>query len=296
MSSGVLDDLILSRIKALFGPAVSVVNSSVCFGGCINESFVLVLSNGEKVFLKSNSLELENLFSCEATGLRLLSCANSGIRVPEVLDEFKNDKSQFLLLEFVESGVKGYDFFEVLGRELAFFHLNNCADFCGLESDNFIGATRQVNSFCDNWIEFFGKNRLEFQVRLAEKSGLADKTFVADVFRLIDRLDSFIPSISRFSLLHGDFWGGNYMVDSCGRGVFIDPAVYYGHSEADLAMTELFGGFSSYFYSAYNEVLPFSDNYSELKDLYNLYHMLNHLNLFGRSYIGNCRKILRKFV
>ncbi len=292
----VFDDIVYDRVKEFFGPNVRVVSASSCFGGCINESFVLDLSNGDKVFLKSNSLDLENLFSCEAFGLRLLSAANSTIRVPVVLDEFKNEKSQFLLLEFVEPGVKGKDFFELFGRELAFFHLNNFSDSCGLEIDNFIGATRQVNSFCDSWIEFFGKNRLEFQVRLAESRGLADKTFVADVFRLIDRLDNFIPSVSRFSLLHGDFWGGNYMVDSCGKPVFIDPAVYYGHSEADLAMTELFGGFSSSFYSSYSEILPFSDNYSELKDLYNLYHMLNHLNLFGRAYIGNCRKILRKFV
>ncbi len=149
----------------------------------------------------------------------------------------------------------------------------------------------------NDWHAFFGERRLGFQIELARRGGRADAALERGVHRVIDRLDELIPDLDDggASVLHGDLWGGNYLVSSDGEPVLIDPAVYYGHREADLAMTELFGGFQAPFYRAYKSEWPLVPGYEARRDVYNLYHLLNHLNLFGSSYAGSCAAIVRRF-
>jgi fructosamine-3-kinase len=163
----------------------------------------------------------------------------------------------------------------------------------GFSADNYIGQTRQKNTGTDSWIEFFRNSRLKVQMELA--AGYFDKDDRQRCQNLLDNLDNYLVEPEFPSLIHGDLWSGNVMPDQNGSPVLIDPAVYIGHYEADIAMTELFGGFSPEFYDAYHEIIPKESGYAERRDLYNLYHLLNHLNLFGRSYLTAVRRILKRY-
>jgi fructosamine-3-kinase len=233
------------------------------------------------------------MFEKEANGLRELASANV-IRVPEVI----HTSEDCLILEYIESGSKRKDFFEYFGHRLALLHQQSAEEF-GFFEDNFIGSTPQKNLPSEeeknNWPLFYWNKRILYQFRLAEKNGYADKTLTS----LISNLESVLEEILSAgaeppALLHGDLWGGNYMVDESGSPVLIDPAVYYGHREADLAMTKLFGGFSEEFYRAYQQTYPLKAGASEREPAYLLYHVLNHLNLFGPGYYGQAIQLLRK--
>ena len=165
----------------------------------------------------------------------------------------------------------------------------------GYESDNYIGATPQPNEWSNSWVEFFRERRLGFQVRLLEERGYATPELLEKATALMGKLDALIGRHPvEPSLLHGDLWSGNYMSDADGMPVLIDPAVYYGDREADLAMTELFGRFDAKFYAAYKKSHPLAAGYDQRRDIYNLYHLLNHLNLFGLSYMPGVMEILRR--
>jgi protein-ribulosamine 3-kinase len=274
-------------------------------GGCIADSQVAEFTDGSKVFVKC--LEgVPGLFECEATGLRTLASADV-IRVPEVLAVDQGA----LVLEFIESALNHQDFFESFGRSLARLH-SVTGPCSGFSHDNFIGSTVQCNTPLSghvevfsqpdqrvgdgsDWPEFFLERRLRFQLKLA-----IDKGHSSDLERLLDRGEQQIKqvlsqAIESPCLLHGDLWGGNFMVDEKGEACLIDPAVYYGHRETDLAMTELFGGFHAHFYDSYNEQLPLVPGYEKRRPLYQLYHLLNHLNLFGNSYYSQCLRILQQY-
>lgn len=293
MITGVAD--VDSAVRALFdGENVAVERRNTVSGGCINRTSVLVLSNGWKLFLKENSGRYPGMFAAEARGLEALRAAD-GPRVPAPYACHEDGGAQFLVLEYITPGSRGSRFWEEFGRAMARLHKSNTAEQYGFDADNYIGSTPQENGWSPSWTEFFAERRLRYQIRLARNLGLADERMAQDVDSIISRLDSLLRTPEHPSLLHGDFWGGNFMVGSDGRAVIIDPAVYYGDREADLAMTELFGGFQPRFYSAYNEEFPLDDGYKERKELYNLYHMLNHLNLFGRGYAGSVNSIVRRF-
>jgi len=259
-------------------------------GGCIADSRVATFADGSRVFVK----RLEGspgMFECEATGLRALAKAEA-LRVPEVLAVGSNA----LVLELIEAGRKKNGFFERFGRGFAKLHRHSGPCF-GFEHDNFIGSTPQENTPLEQpgWAEFFLERRLRFQVKLACRRG-----FGSELEDLLDRAERCIStmlgaSIEPPSLLHGDLWGGNYLVDECGEACLIDPAVYFGHREADLAMTHLFGGFNYAFYEAYEDAWPLAPGHEDRLPVYQLYHMLNHLNLFGDAYYAQCRRILRRF-
>ncbi len=263
-------------------------------GGDINQAELLELTGGEYIFLKRNSARLQGLFREEAEGLTALGSAG-GLRVPEVLGVHQDGSEQILILEYIPGGSKDASFWDSFAEGLAAIHRKSQSKGFGFNEDNHIGATVQPNGWNGSWLDFFAQKRIGFQLDLARKNGSADGVLLKAGEQFIRRIGKILPEPDASSLLHGDLWGGNYMVDDTGMPVLIDPAVYYGHREADLAMTELFGGFSPRLIAAYNEIWPMEPGFSERKDAYNLYHLLNHLNMFGGSYYSSVLSILRHY-
>lgn len=264
-------------------------------GGCINSTYLLTLKSGKHFFIKENKNSPENMFREEVLGLQALSTVFP-LKVPGPLALGKEGNTDFLILEFIKSTSPEKNFWRSFASALAEMHKSRGPNNFGFSSDNYIGSTRQINTKMDKWTDFFCENRLLYQVELARSRNLADSFIVSGVEKICRRINSILPEPDFPSLLHGDLWSGNYMVDEQGLAVLIDPAVYYGHREADLAMTRLFGGFNSEFYAVYNEVYPIEKGYEKRRDLYNLYHMLNHLNLFGSSYAGSVRSIISAYL
>lgn len=269
----------------------NIVSNSFIGGGSIANSQIVVTESGKKYFLKSYGNNI-TILQNEANGLNELA-KSIVIRIPKVIAV--TDK--FLLLEFIETGRNGTGFSEIFGRQFAKMHRTTSEDF-GFYENNFIGSTPQTNVPEKNsWLDFFWENRLLFQFKLAEKNGYVNSDFRT----LFIKLEKEVPSIlsgteEKPTLLHGDLWSGNFMVDENSNPVLIDPAVYYGHREADLAMTRMFGGFDSNFYSAYNNEFPLPDDWEYRINLYMLYHVMNHLNLFGRGYYSQAISIIKKYV
>jgi fructosamine-3-kinase len=251
-------------------------------GGCIHRCHRATL-DGAPCFLKVNDASFSRAFRVEAEGLRALRAA--GARAPRPIKHGAEGDSAYLVMEWLDLGARGD--FAALGRMLAQLHRNEGARF-GWDEDNFIGATPQRNGWCESWPEFWRERRLRPQLELARRNGHAFKMVAVEKL-----LQGHTPGPS---LLHGDLWSGNagFLLtgENAGSPVLFDPAVYYGDREADLAMTELFGGFPREFYSAYEKAWPLDAGYAKRKHLYNLYHLLNHLNLFGGGYLGQVKKTL----
>ena len=284
-------------VRDIWGEDVAVQSRQSVSGGDINEAYHLLLSNGEDAFLKLNSKAADNFFTAEAHGLKAM--AEAGANVPQVLACGKAaEGTKFLLLGYEKRSRPTKGYWSLLGQMLANMHSANTEHLAGgkmfgFYEDNFIGATRQTNSPKSGWVEFFREVRLGAQMHLA--SHYFDKGDRHLCQRLLDRLGDFLTEPKYPSLLHGDLWSGNVMPDRNGHPMLIDPAVYVGHHEADLAMTELFGGFSPEFYDAYHERVPKESGYVDRRDIYNLYHLLNHLNLFGGAYLTSVRRILKRY-
>jgi fructosamine-3-kinase len=275
------------------------VNLVIISGGCIADARVATFEDGSKVFVKCAAGAPE-MFRREAEGLRALAAAKA-IRVPQVLavDE------QALVLEMIQQAPKKQGFAEAFGQGFAMLHRHR-GKACGFPHDNFIGSTRQPNQPLEGpwdqadddgstWPEFFMERRLRFQVRLAASKGHGH-----ELEHLLDRAEALIiellsAAIEVPAILHGDLWSGNFIVDDRGEACLIDPAVYYGHREADLAMTRLFGGFEPAFYNAYAEAWPLAPGHEDRLPIYQLYHVLNHLNLFGGGYFGQSKRILQRY-
>ena len=247
-------------------------------GGCIHECYHVTVA-GERQFLKINLKEYEDAFAAEADGLSALRAA--GLRAPEALKHGSAAGRAYLLLEHLELGGTGD--FAALGRMLARSHMQPGPRY-GWHRDNYIGSTPQENGWNEDWAEFWLARRLRPQLELATRNGFDLKVDLA-----FDFMKGHQPQPS---LLHGDLWSGNAGFTPEGPVVF-DPAVYYGDREADLAMTELFGGFPPEFYEGYSSVWPLDEGYPRRKPLYNLYHLLNHLNLFGGGYLAQVKSTLR---
>ncbi len=273
--------------------ALRVNNFSFTGGGCINKGGRLATSKGD-FFLKWNDAhKYPAMFLTEARGLQLLQ-KPACITVPNVILTGVEDEFQFIVLEFIESATQQSNYWQKLGEQLALIHSFRSTSF-GLDHNNYIGSLPQRNTQMTNWIDFFIEQRLSVQLDLALRNDLVDNT-IADRFQ---RLWSLLPSllaVEEPSLLHGDLWSGNLITDRDGNPCVIDPAVYFGHREADLAFTCLFGGFDTTFYDSYMSALPLEKDYNDRFDLYNLYPLLVHVNLFGRSYLGQVVSILSRFV
>jgi len=248
-------------------------------GGCINQAMMLEGRDGRRYFVKLNRAAALDMFAAEAAGLDELR-AGGAIRVPAPVAHGVGAGHAFLVLEWLE--LDGRASGAELGRRLAALH-RVVARAYGWSRDNTLGSTPQVNQHSNDWIDFLRDRRLGFQLALAARNG-APRRLLQGGERLLDRLAAFFPGYQPApSLLHGDLWGGNYGY-SQGEPVLFDPAVYYGDREADLAMTELFGGFPEDFRAAYQESWPLDPGYATRRRLYNLYHVLNHFNLFGGGY------------
>lgn len=247
-------------------------------GGCIHRCY-RALRNGRSVFVKVNEARLADAFAAEADGLAALRA--SGCRAPEPLEHGVLGDDAFLLMEHLELRPTGD--YAALGRMLAAMHRVQGERF-GWRRDNYIGATPQPNRAHGAWQDFFKEERLLPQLALARRNGF--DLALPDISGLLET-HAPLPS-----LVHGDLWSGNAAFVPGGEPVLFDPAVYYGDREVDLAMTELFGGFPRAFYAAYEEAWPLEEGYARRKHLYNLYHLLNHLNLFGAGYLGQVRSTL----
>lgn len=261
-------------------------------GGDINQVFRLRLANSADFVLKLNSKNnFPEMFQKEAAGLKLLKSASCN--VPGVHMTFEEGAHQFLILEFIEEGGAAGTSWERFGRQLANLHLSTNEVF-GLDHDNYIGSLSQINKAAENWTDFFISNRLEPLIRMARERNLLRESHLEAFESLFSRLPHLIPEESP-SLLHGDLWSGNLMFDKMGEPVFIDPAVYYGHREVDIAMTRMFGGFNASFFNSYNEIIPLETGWEERLDLHNLYPTLVHLVLFGSSYLSGIERTLKRF-
>ena len=256
-------------------------------GGCINHASTV--SDGvRQFFVKHNAATQADMFAAEARGLAVLDAA-AALRVPAPICHGVAADRAFLVLEYVTLGARGDA--GALGDGLARQHAVTGPQF-GWERDNTIGSTPQQNAGCGDWPTFWRDRRLHFQLRLAAANGHGGALQRKGERLLVDIGAFFSGYTPRPALLHGDLWSGNYAFDTDGRPVIFDPAVYFGDRETDLAMTELFGGFPPAFYSAYRAAAPLDAGYAVRKSLYNLYHVLNHLNLFGGGYRGQAERML----
>ena len=293
-----LRSAIENTIGAATGKPACLSETSSLSGGCIHSSRKLILEDGRIFFCKVGSSEPKDILEREFEGLRALGRADS-IRTVEPLayQSLPELGNQFLITEFVPPGKPKNAFFERFGRGLARLHRDWTAPQFGFEHDNYIGRTHQSNRWTSNWCEFWERDRLGFQLELALHNGYNSPELHGLGRELIDQLPERIGGASEPpSLLHGDLWSGNFLVDEQGGAVLIDPAVYYGHREAELAMCQLFGGFSRTFYQSYRETWPLQAGAQKRIEVYQLYHLLNHLNLFGTGYLAGCLALLRRIL
>lgn len=282
-------DAIENSISAATGSRFTVESTRPVGGGSINEALCLE-GAGQRYFLKLNRPDRLFMFKAEAEGLRAL-IDSKALRLPEPIAWGADDRRSWLVLEYIEFGTATTTTQSVLGERLALMHHTSAESF-GWHRDNTIGATEQPNNWTDDWVTFLKDQRLGFQLSLAEKNG-APRSLLDSGQQLLASLGAFFYDYQPSpAMLHGDLWGGNWGCDVAGEPVIFDPAVYFGDREADLAMTELFGGFSEAFYSAYRSAWPLDAGYSQRKHLYNLYHVLNHFNLFGGGYAAQARGLI----
>ena len=264
-------------------------------GGSINDSF-LVITSQDRFFIKMNRRkELPHFFECERKGLELLRGA-SELKVPKVIaiSDSSEQAVDILVLEYLEETSPAPTFWKNFGMGLATLHQNSSSHF-GLDYNNYIGSLKQSNTPHDNWIEFFVNERLNAQYNLARDQGFLDEQFGRDLDRLYNKIDQIIPN-EPAALLHGDLWSGNFKVVGAAQAAIFDPAVYFGHREVDLAMMHLFGGFQQSLFDAYHEVFPLEAGWEERIDLFNLYPLLVHVNLFAGSYTSRARQVLKKYI
>ena len=286
-----------AAVEVAIGEALGapVVGARRIAGGDINEAYEIALADGRRLFAKTNRRSPRGMFAAEARGLAWLAGAQA-LRVPTVIAASHEDTGpQFLVLELVTSGAPAPDFDERLGRGLAALHRVGAPGF-GLDHHNFIGRLAQDNTPAPDWATFYRARRLEAQLGLAVDGGLATPRMRRGFERLWGALDGLVGPPELPARLHGDLWGGNLLCDERGHPCLIDPAVYGGHREVDLAMMRLFGGFGGRVFDAYQAAWPLADGHRERIALYQLYPLMVHVNLFGGGYVGSVEAALDRLV
>ena len=282
----------LAEELAPFGVATPLHDPHPLAGGCIHTATRVLAGDGQPLFVKLGEPAAADAFATEAEGLAELAAPGT-VRVPRPIAHGVTARQAYLVTEFIELTGRVTDP-EAFGADLAQLHATSAKAF-GWHRDNSIGPTPQPNGWLGDWTAFWRERRLGPQLRLAEADGyhrVAERGW-----RLTERLDALLADhASRPALLHGDLWAGNYGGDDHGRPVLFDPAVYYGDREADLAMTELFGGFPELFYRGYEDAWPLPPGYATRKQLYNLYHLLNHAHLFGGGYAAQAERTIDRLL
>ncbi len=283
-----MDDALKRAVSDIVGGEVRDFHA--VSGGCINQAYRIERADGERFFVKSNSGSSAMLVA-EAESLAAIA-ATQAVRVPNVIGW--HDSCSCLVLQWVQPGAKNSVSQQALGRALAQLHKAPVGNRFGFKCDNFLGETAQPNPFSRNWVQFWAVNRVEHQLKLARANGYDDRELHSYGQRLIGRLSDLLDAPAEApALLHGDLWSGNWLADSSGTPFLIDPAAYHGHREAEFGMMTLFGDFTDAFYRAYDEVYPLAKGWENRAAVYRLYHLLNHLNLFGKSYLGQCVSLMR---
>lgn len=272
------------------GHDTRVSNCRAVSGGCINQAFHVELESGEQFFIKTNSTDCGEMFAAEHTGLEALRSTHT-VQVPAVVGTGTTDDVAYLILEWIEPGRATQKSWCQLGENLAALHRTERGNRFGFACDNFLGSTPQPNPWYEDWVPFFIQQRIEPQIRMAIDNGHEIAVKPSDLDKRIARL---LNSDCRPSLIHGDLWSGNFMIGQNGTPWLIDPAPYLADREAEFGILTLFGGFDPLFFSAYQEAFPLDDGFECRLPVYQLYHYLNHLNLFGASYLSACQSILRQ--
>jgi fructosamine-3-kinase len=280
---------IATQITQATGTPFTIANPRSIGGGCINQGYKLGDGN-RTYFVKLNQASQIAMFEAEMAGLREMGQTGT-IRVPAPICCGTADATSYLVLEWIDLGRSSSQAWVEMGQQLAAMHRATSPKGFGWERNNTIGATPQLNPWTTDWTEFWVEHRIGYQLRLAKRKG--------GNFPQGDRLLAAIPKLLAThkplpSLVHGDLWSGNAAVSSAGEPVIFDPATYYGDREVDLAMTELFGGFPADFYRSYQTAFPLEAGYSQRKLLYNLYHILNHFNLFGGGYTSQANRMIEQ--
>lgn len=279
--------------KDLLGNDFSIINVDRVYGGSVNESYCLH-TNRSKYFIKlNNHPSAEAMFKAEKKGLQVLASTNT-LNLPSILASGIYETNSFLLLSYIETVDRNKGNWESFGRALAGLHQVQ-EDECGFEEDNFIGSLHQKNDWTESWIDFFIENRLYPQLEEAINNGFLPRAIKDDLEKLHQNLQEIFP-LEKASLLHGDLWSENAIVDQDSKVFCVDPSVYYGNREMDIAMAHLFGGFPNEMFAAYNEKYPLQKGWESRIDLCNLYPLIVHVNLFGSSYANRFMQQLKKYV
>jgi fructosamine-3-kinase len=271
---------IVQHIEEATGKAFSVNYTSALSGGSINAAFMLSDEKGQQYFVKTNKPGQKAMFVAEVAGLKVLAESET-LKVPKPICCGGNQDRSYIVTEYLS--LKGRADQTSLGEQLAAMH-RHTTDYFGWQINNTIGGTPQLNAQQDDWVAFWREQRLGYQLQLAAKNGYTGELQVLGERLLVNMPALFAGRAVDASMLHGDLWGGNVAGLSDGTPVIFDPAFYYGDREADLAMTYVFGGFTADFYAAYQEAWPVDEGFAVRKIFYNLYHIINHLNMFGGGY------------
>jgi fructosamine-3-kinase len=289
-----MHDPLVSYERILFealGKEIRIKDARLIAAGTMNQGTGLITGSGN-FFLKTNHLEDSDIFLKEKQGLDVMRGATS-LQVPEVVHWGRLEDTNFLLLEWIPSANRSTSYWEVLAEGLAELHMCNAAEF-GWDTANYISILPQRNKRQAAWYMFFIEERLEPMIQRALFHGLIDGAFLEQFRRIYPKIAGIFPK-ELPAFLHGDLWQGNVLVNGSGAPALIDPAVYFGHREMDLAFSKLFGGFDEDFYEAYDQVFPLEPGFDERVEVYNLYPLLVHLNLFGSGYLAGIKKTVRRF-
>lgn len=271
--------------------SINIRSISPISGGDINEAYQIDSSEGIYFVKINDSIRFPKMFEKEAEGLKKLK--QNGVTTPTVIDSFECESTQFLILEFVTAERSHSGFWETFAIDLSCLHRSSQKGF-GLDIDNYIGSLNQDNGAADSWETFFIEKRLKPLIRMAYDQGNLNRQHLKDFESLFSVFSELIP-VEKPALLHGDLWSGNLLCTLGQTPVFIDPAVYYGHREIDLSMTQMFGGFSSQYLDKYNEIFPLEPGFNQRIQIHNLYPSLVHLVLFGSSYLSGIASVIKKY-
>jgi protein-ribulosamine 3-kinase len=285
-------EAVAASIAAATGSAFRISGCTAVRGGCINQGY-RITGGGAVYFVKLNRAGRRTMFDAEADGLRALAATDT-VRVPRPLCSGEDERHCWLVLEHLDLQAANAAAMAALGRQLAALHRAGAERF-GWHCDNTIGATQQLNRWNASWIDFWRTMRLGFQLELAGRNGHRG-ALQRRGEALLARLEALLTHAPAPSLLHGDLWGGNAAATAAGEPVVFDPACYFGDREVDIAMTELFGGFAPAFYAAYRDAWQLDAGYPVRCGLYNLYHVLNHLNLFGGRYRAQAEEMIERLL